>query len=125
MPPYKGLKVTSGNFAHGFGGLYTIPLGPRAEFCIYHLVELNDGEERGGTDAPLFHFETFEVGEEPKGTNETSSTPAPEEPASEIDDEKKKEDRRHAKALPGSQRRSLDVPLGGPNPRRASHRDLL
>ncbi|KAI1256795.1 hypothetical protein MGN70_001921 [Eutypa lata] len=46
---------------------------PCAEFCIYHLVELKDGEERGGTDAPLFRFETFEVGEEPKGTNEKTA----------------------------------------------------
>ncbi|RYP29246.1 hypothetical protein DL767_006845 [Monosporascus sp. MG133] len=88
--PYRGLKATSGNFAHGIGGLYTVPLGPCAEFCIYHLVELKEGEERGGIDAPLFRFETFEVGEEPTGTNGTAEAAAAEEPAPEVDDEKKK-----------------------------------
>ncbi|RYP68842.1 hypothetical protein DL771_006460 [Monosporascus sp. 5C6A] len=88
--PYRGLKATSGNFAHGIGGLYTVPLGPCAEFCIYHLVELKEGEERGGIDAPLFRFETFEVGEEPMETNGTSAAAASEEPAPEVDDEKKK-----------------------------------
>lgn len=88
--PYRGLKATSGNFAHGIGGLYTVPLGPCAEFCIYHLVELEEGEERGSVDAPLFRFETFEVGEEPKNTNGISMISAlVEEPALEVDEAKK------------------------------------
>lgn len=61
-------------------------------------MQLKDGEERGGTDVPLFRFETFEVGEEPKATNGTATILTSEESTAEIDDEKKKEDRRHAKA---------------------------
>lgn len=42
---YPGQRGTGGNFAMGVGGKLTIEMGPCAEFCIYHLVPLNVGEE--------------------------------------------------------------------------------
>lgn len=59
--PYERQKSTTGNLAHGIGGLYTVPLGPCAEFCVYHLMDLKDGEERGGRDASLFRTEMLTV----------------------------------------------------------------
>jgi hypothetical protein len=43
---YPGQKATSGNLAWGIGGKRQIEMGPCAEFCIYHLMNLEDGEER-------------------------------------------------------------------------------
>lgn len=43
---YAGQKATSGNFAFGIGGKMEIEMGPCAQFCVYHLMELNPGEER-------------------------------------------------------------------------------
>ncbi|KAH8885478.1 hypothetical protein GQ53DRAFT_877383 [Thozetella sp. PMI_491] len=43
---YRGQKATSGNMSHGIGGVYTVPLGRCAEFCVYHLMDLKPGEER-------------------------------------------------------------------------------
>lgn len=42
---YPGQKATGGNLAWGIGGVGEIPLGPCSEFCIYHLMDLNPGEE--------------------------------------------------------------------------------
>ncbi|KAF7559025.1 hypothetical protein G7046_g5133 [Stylonectria norvegica] len=56
--PYENQKATSGNLAHGIGGVYTVPLGPCAEFCVYHLMNLQPGEERAGA---LFRIEDFTV----------------------------------------------------------------
>jgi hypothetical protein len=43
--PYKGQKATGGNFGMGIGGQGEIETGPCAEFTIYHIVDLEDGEE--------------------------------------------------------------------------------
>ena len=43
--PYEGQKATSGNFGMGIGGKMEIEMGACAEFSVYHLVELEDGEE--------------------------------------------------------------------------------
>ncbi|KAK5999193.1 hypothetical protein PT974_01584 [Cladobotryum mycophilum] len=43
---YPGQKATSGNFGFGIGGLTEIELGQCAQFCIYHLMNLDLGEER-------------------------------------------------------------------------------
>ncbi|KAF1971834.1 hypothetical protein BU23DRAFT_645754 [Bimuria novae-zelandiae CBS 107.79] len=48
--PYPEQKATSGNFAYGLGGKMESELGPCAEFSIYHLVELEEGEERLNMD---------------------------------------------------------------------------
>jgi len=40
------MKATAGAFAYGLGGKVELPLGPCAEFSIYHLVDLEEGEER-------------------------------------------------------------------------------
>jgi hypothetical protein len=44
--PYPNQKATSGNLAYGHGGKMESDLGPCAQFSIYHLVELEPGEER-------------------------------------------------------------------------------
>ncbi|KAF2823830.1 hypothetical protein CC86DRAFT_408850 [Ophiobolus disseminans] len=44
--PYPGQKATSGNFAYGLGGQMETELGPCAQFSIYHLMQLEEGEER-------------------------------------------------------------------------------
>ncbi|ETS87268.1 hypothetical protein PFICI_01096 [Pestalotiopsis fici W106-1] len=44
--PYKNQKATSGNFAFGIGGKLEVEAGPCAEFSVYHLMELQPGEER-------------------------------------------------------------------------------
>ncbi|KAK5727011.1 hypothetical protein LTR15_002902 [Elasticomyces elasticus] len=51
---YPGQKATSGNMGHGIGGISTIPLGPGAEFCVYHLMNLHPGEEGLDCASPLF-----------------------------------------------------------------------
>ncbi|KAF4339293.1 hypothetical protein FBEOM_6829 [Fusarium beomiforme] len=43
--PYPGQKATAGNFGFGLGGLMEIELGPCAEFSLYHLMDLEPGEE--------------------------------------------------------------------------------
>ncbi|OTA98992.1 hypothetical protein M426DRAFT_325510 [Hypoxylon sp. CI-4A] len=42
---YPGQKATSGNFAFGIGGKSVIELGPCSKFSMYHLMDLEDGEE--------------------------------------------------------------------------------
>ncbi|KAI1391815.1 uncharacterized protein F4822DRAFT_436032 [Hypoxylon trugodes] len=42
---YPGQKATSGNFAFGIGGKTVIELGPCTQFSMYHLMDLNEGEE--------------------------------------------------------------------------------
>ncbi|KAH7305275.1 hypothetical protein B0I35DRAFT_493239 [Stachybotrys elegans] len=44
--PYPGQKATSGNFAFGIGGLMEIETGECAQFSMYHLIDLEPGEER-------------------------------------------------------------------------------
>ncbi|CAM1505999.1 Fc.00g116360.m01.CDS01 [Cosmosporella sp. VM-42] len=43
--PYKGQKANSGNFGMGIGGRLELETGPCAQFSIYHLMELEQGEE--------------------------------------------------------------------------------
>lgn len=42
---YAGQKATSGNFGMGIGGKLEIEMGVCAEFSVYHLVELQEGQE--------------------------------------------------------------------------------
>ncbi|GME64463.1 Caib baif family enzyme [Neofusicoccum parvum] len=42
---YPGQKATAGNFAFGVGGKTEIELGACPKFSIYHLMDLQDGEE--------------------------------------------------------------------------------
>lgn len=44
--PYPGQKATAGNFGFGIGGLMEIEMGACAEFSLYHLMDLEPGEER-------------------------------------------------------------------------------
>ncbi|KAI1873706.1 uncharacterized protein JN550_002975 [Neoarthrinium moseri] len=43
--PYAGQKATSGNFAFGLGGKLEVEMGPCSQFSMYHLMDLDDGEE--------------------------------------------------------------------------------
>ncbi|KAF5965106.1 hypothetical protein FBULB1_12410 [Fusarium bulbicola] len=77
--PYPGQKATAGNFGFSLGGLMEIELGPCAEFSLYHLMDLEPGEERlalGGDgsvlEGPLLRGKISRVG---KGAmNETNGT---------------------------------------------------
>ncbi|KAL6352466.1 hypothetical protein LRP88_14233 [Fusarium phalaenopsidis] len=44
--PYPGQKATAGNFGFGIGGLMEIEMGACAQFSLYHLMDLEPGEER-------------------------------------------------------------------------------
>ncbi|OJD32527.1 caib baif family enzyme [Diplodia corticola] len=44
--PYPGQKATSGNLGFGIGGQNEIELGACPQFSIYHLMDLQPGEER-------------------------------------------------------------------------------
>lgn len=44
---YPGQMATGGNLAFGLGGKTVIEMGPCAEFAIYHLMQLDQHEERG------------------------------------------------------------------------------
>lgn len=46
---YPNQKATSGNFAYGIGGKMGIDLGPCAKFTLYHLMDVETGEERLNT----------------------------------------------------------------------------
>ncbi|KAL1608232.1 hypothetical protein SLS60_003171 [Paraconiothyrium brasiliense] len=63
--PYPDQKATSGNLAYGHGGKMESELGPCAQFSIYHLVELEEGEERlklnNGSNA-LYRHEVALIG---------------------------------------------------------------
>lgn len=43
--PYEGQKATSGNFGMGIGGKLEIEMGVCTEFSVYHLVQLDEGQE--------------------------------------------------------------------------------
>ncbi|PKK51455.1 hypothetical protein CI102_4671 [Trichoderma harzianum] len=68
--PYKGQKATSGNFGFGLGGKGEIETGLCAEFSVYHLMNLEDGEEDAtqildgeqSKQKKLFSFEALLVG---------------------------------------------------------------
>ncbi|KAF5576648.1 hypothetical protein FPANT_10824 [Fusarium pseudoanthophilum] len=85
--PYPGQKATAGNFGFGLGGLMEIELGPCAEFSLYHLMDLESGEERlaAGADrsvleGPLLRGTVSRIGRgvmnETNGTNGYISMPA-------------------------------------------------
>ena len=43
--PYKGQKATAGNFGFGHGGKFEFDVAECTEFSLYHLMDLQDGEE--------------------------------------------------------------------------------
>ncbi|OAG05721.1 uncharacterized protein CC84DRAFT_1205449 [Paraphaeosphaeria sporulosa] len=61
--PYPNQKATSGNLAYGLGGKMESDLGPCAQFSIYHLVQLEEGEERLklGTDSNALYRQELTV----------------------------------------------------------------
>lgn len=63
--PYPNQKATSGNLAYGHGGKMESELGPCAQFSIYHLMELEEGEERlnlGATSNGLYRQKVSVIG---------------------------------------------------------------
>ncbi|KAI1818654.1 hypothetical protein GGS20DRAFT_581409 [Poronia punctata] len=83
---YAGQKATAGNFAFGIGGLMTIPCGPCAEFCIYHVMNLGDGEEGLHGSSRLFSSKKMTIGKQqptptptPPPATETTTTVAKKE----------------------------------------------
>lgn len=64
---YPGQKATSGNFGMGIGGRFELEVAECAEFSIYHLMTLAQGEEyaRGVDDERadgLFHWTADKIG---------------------------------------------------------------
>ncbi|KAF8850814.1 hypothetical protein BDZ45DRAFT_708186 [Acephala macrosclerotiorum] len=47
---YPGQRGTAGNFAFGVGGRTDVEMGPCAEFCVYHLLPLEEGQEGNYTN---------------------------------------------------------------------------
>lgn len=43
--PYKGQKATAGNFGFGHGGKFEFEVAECTEFSLYHLMNLQEGEE--------------------------------------------------------------------------------
>ena len=66
---YPGQKATSGNFAFGIGATTEIPLGPCSEFCIYHLMDLEPGEETS-----LFRIECQSIDHSERAAQGTTHT---------------------------------------------------
>ncbi|KAK2053534.1 hypothetical protein LY76DRAFT_270960 [Colletotrichum caudatum] len=71
--PYPGQKATSGNFAFGLAGKMEIETGPCAQFSVYHLMDLEQGEERlsspfkGETGTRLARASVSVIGKGEKG----------------------------------------------------------
>ncbi|KAF6826683.1 caib baif family enzyme [Colletotrichum plurivorum] len=59
---YPGQKATSGNLAFGIGGKLEIEMGPCASFSIYHLMNLERGEERLESRSKLIRATTAIIG---------------------------------------------------------------
>lgn len=66
---YPGQKATSGTFAMGIGGKFELETDLCAEFCIYHLMSLVEGEEGAANDdetgirrTGLFRFKSIFIG---------------------------------------------------------------
>jgi hypothetical protein len=81
---YPGQKATSGTFAMGIGGKSELETKECAEFCIYHLMTLREGEEGAVDDneirtgrSELFHFKTVSIGH---GDGKATLIPVPSEP---------------------------------------------
>lgn len=108
--PYEGQKATSGNFGMGIGGRNGIEMGAAAEFSLYHLIDLEDGQEeaielqqynngpgnQNGTATKRFiRWEMLFLGKGPRidhtlprpsptHVNETSSESSPPTPTPEV-----------------------------------------
>ncbi|KAK1987597.1 hypothetical protein LZ30DRAFT_745661 [Colletotrichum cereale] len=73
--PYPGQKATSGNFAFGLAGKLEIETGPCAQFSVYHLMDLEPGEEglsspfQNGTGTRLVRASVSVIGKGREATN--------------------------------------------------------
>lgn len=82
--PYPSQKATSGNLAYGLGGKMHIELGHCAQFCIYHLLALEPGEERLSSVSPdgLFSLrcDEFSTSDSPTPPSSPPTTTSPSPP---------------------------------------------
>lgn len=69
--PYSGQKATAGNLAFGIAGTTEVPLGLISEFCVYHLMDLEPGEETS-----LYRIEHCEVDSTKPKANGSASAEA-------------------------------------------------
>lgn len=110
--PYPGQKATAGNFGFGIGGLMEIEMGACAEFSLYHLMDLEPGEERlilddekstsGELEGPLLRASVATIG---RGAP-TSSNAAVKQSISSLRDQLPKptpEQNPHVKHIPPTQ----------------------
>ena len=68
---YERQKATSGNFGMGIGGPPAFEAGASAAFSVYHLMQLEQGEEGASefgdpTSQRLFHWKTALLGSGPR-----------------------------------------------------------
>ncbi|KAI1343533.1 hypothetical protein F5Y15DRAFT_412317 [Xylariaceae sp. FL0016] len=95
---YAGQKATAGNLAFGIGGKLHMPLGPCSEFCIYHLMDLQSGEERltamnevdKGCAESLFKCSVTQIGHGCRLTESNEALPTPSTSSSSPTDDKAK-----------------------------------
>lgn len=63
---YPGQKATAGNFAMGIGGRFELQTDECAEFSVYHLMPVEEGQqgssELGANDNHLFHWKKLAIG---------------------------------------------------------------
>ncbi|TVY81959.1 hypothetical protein LSUE1_G003298, partial [Lachnellula suecica] len=79
---YPGQRGTAGNFAFGVGGRTDVEMGPCAEFCVYHLLPLEEGQEGtwkigNGVGRGLFPFKSISFG---KGDSSSPRSLTPDVP---------------------------------------------
>ncbi|KAE8442766.1 hypothetical protein EG329_002854 [Mollisiaceae sp. DMI_Dod_QoI] len=77
---YPGQRGTAGNFAFGVGGKTDVPMGPCGEFCVYHLMPLEEGQEGisriGNEKGGLFPYKAVVFGKGQTITSLPSVIPA-------------------------------------------------
>ncbi|KAH0438771.1 caib baif family enzyme [Colletotrichum camelliae] len=77
--PYPGQKATSGNFAFGIAGKLEIETGPCCQFSVYHLMDLEPGEERLGSQLIRATVATIGSPNKPSTGHNSRQTPAQEQ----------------------------------------------
>lgn len=80
---YPGQRGTAGNFAFGVGGRTDVEMGPCAEFCVYHLLPLEEGQEGkwkmgSGVGRGLFPYSSVVFGKGQASSRRSSTPDVPE-----------------------------------------------
>ncbi|CZR67489.1 uncharacterized protein PAC_17388 [Phialocephala subalpina] len=79
---YPGQRGTAGNFAFGVGGKTDVQMGPCAEFCVYHLLPLEEGQEGtwkmgNGVGRGLFPYKSVVFGRGEASSHRSSISEVP------------------------------------------------